>query len=291
MQPTASTSSLSDVNALTSAPPGALARWAGSVRLAFRMASFVVLTLMFWAMMELDFLVRRRTRRIDVINTWTPRWSGTLLRVFGIRVEAHGPYADAGRTYPGRDERGIGRIFVMNHRSGADIPIMLSLVAAHVISRHDVANWPLIGSGGKRIGTLFVDRKSRRSGATVLKQIADALSAGEGVAMFPEGTAHTGDEVYEFKPGAFKAALRADAEIVPLGIAYEDSVAYFAGQPFLTHMKRIASHPRVRAAVEIGSPIRVDGRSAVELKDAVRAEVETLVGRARRRIAGRAQNS
>jgi 1-acyl-sn-glycerol-3-phosphate acyltransferase len=249
------------------------------------MAAFVALTLLFWAMMEADFLIRRRTRRIDVINTWTPRWSGTLLRVFGIHVEARGPYADNGHTYPGRDERGVGRIFVMNHRSGADIPIMLSLVGAHVISRHDVANWPLIGAGGKRIGTLFVDRKSRRSGATVLKQIADALSSGEGVAMFPEGTAHTGDEVHDFKPGAFKAAVRADAEIVPLGIAYEDPVAYFAGQPFMKHMKRIGSHRRIRAAVEIGSPIRIEGCSAVELKDAVRLEVEQLVQKARRRVA------
>ena len=53
----------------------------------------------------------------------------------------------------------------------------------------------------------------------------------------------------------------------------------------MTHMKRIGSHSRVRAAVEIGSPIRVEGRSAVELKDAVRTEVDTLVGKARRRIA------
>jgi 1-acyl-sn-glycerol-3-phosphate acyltransferase len=248
------------------------------------MAAFIVITSLFWALMEIDLLVRRGTRRIDVINAWTPRWSGTLLRIFGFRLEAHGPFADQGRVYPGRDERGVGRIFVMNHRSGADIPIMLNLAAVHVISRHDVANWPFLGAGGKRIGTLFVDRKSRKSGASVLKQIAETLSAGEGVAMFPEGTAHVGDEVHEFKPGAFKAALRAEAEIVPLGIAYGDPVAYFAGQPFLTHMKRIASHPRVRVAVEIGAPIRAAGRSAVELKEAVRAEVETLVARARRRL-------
>jgi hypothetical protein len=55
----------------------------------------------------------------------------------------------------------------------------------------------------------------------------------------------------------------------------------------MTHMKRIASHPRIRARVEIGEPIRVDGRSAVELKDAVRSAVEQLVVRARHRLSAR----
>jgi 1-acyl-sn-glycerol-3-phosphate acyltransferase len=264
--------------------PGAIGRWISSARFGLRLAAFVIVTLVFWAMMEVDFIIRRKTRRIDVINTWTPRWSGTLLRVFGIRVAARGPYASEGKVYPGRDDRAIGRIFVMNHRSGADIPIILSLAAVHVISRHDVANWPLIGAGGKRIGTLFVDRTSRRSGATVLQQVADVLGAGEGVAMFPEGTAHVGDEVHDFKPGAFKAALRADCEIVPMGIAYGDPTGYYAGQPFMKHMKRIAKLQRLPVAVEIGEPIRVTGRDAIELKDEVRQRVEELVHAARSRM-------
>jgi lyso-ornithine lipid O-acyltransferase len=248
------------------------------------MVAFVIGTLSFWAAMEIDFLVRRRTRRIDIINTWTPRWSGTLLRVFGIRVKARGPYADEGKLYPGRDEHGIGRIFVMNHRSGADIPIVLTLAGVHVISRHDLARWPLIGGGAKRIGTLFVDRASRRSGATVLKQISETLEAGEGIAMFPEGTAYPGDEVREFKPGAFKAALRANAQIVPMGIAYGDATAYYTDNTFMGHMKRIAGLPRLDAAVEIGEPIVIDQDSPIELREQVRERVEQLVAKARQRV-------
>jgi 1-acyl-sn-glycerol-3-phosphate acyltransferase len=206
------------------------------------------------------------------------------MRVFGIRVYAHGPHADERKLYSGRDQHGVGRIFVMNHRSGADIPIIFTLAEAHVISRHDLAKWPLIGAGARRIGTLFVDRASRRSGATVLKQIAGALANGEGVAMFPEGTAFPGDEVREFKPGAFKAALRAGAEIVPMGIAYGDSAAYYTDKSFMGHMKRIASLPRLRAAVEMGEPIKTEGRSAIELKDAVHQQVEELVAKARQRL-------
>jgi len=275
---------MGDTETLPLAQPGVLARWLTTLRLAFRMTAFVLGTLMFWAGMEIDFLLRRKTRRIDLISKWTRRWAGGLLRVFGIRVEAYGPFADDGKLYPGRDDRGVGRIFVMNHRSGADIPVMLTAAAVRVISRHDLANWPLIGPGAKRIGTLFVDRTSRRSGATVLRQISDKLAAGEGIAMFPEGTAYPGDEVHEFKPGAFNDAHRAGAQIVPMGVVYGDPAAYYTDDSFMAHMKRIAGLRGMCVVVEIGEPLTADETSSVELKDQAREQVERLVEKARARL-------
>jgi 1-acyl-sn-glycerol-3-phosphate acyltransferase len=275
---------MGDADSLPLARAGALSRWLTTLRLTLRMIAFVLGTLLYWAGMEIDFLLRRKTRRIDLISKWTRRWAGGLLRVFGIRVEAHGPFADDGKLYPGRDDRGLGRIFVMNHRSGADIPVMLTVAAVRVISRHDLANWPLIGPGAKRIGTLFVDRTSRRSGATVLRQISDKLAAGEGIAMFPEGTAFPGDEIREFKPGAFNAAHRAGAQIVPMGVAYGDPAAYYTDDSFMAHMKRIAGLRGMRVVVEIGEPLTVDETSSVELKDQARERVEQLVAKARARL-------
>jgi 1-acyl-sn-glycerol-3-phosphate acyltransferase len=259
----------------------------GKLRMAWRLSAFVIATLALWAGMEIDFLVRRKKPRIDLINIWVPRWAGVLLWIFGIRVDARGPHVERGKLYPGRGANGVGRIFVMNHRSGVDIPVMLSQVAAHAISRHDLANWPLIGPGSRRIGTLFVDRASRRSGAEVLKQVDDALDRGEGVGMFPEGTAFAGDEVRDFKPGAFKAAQRAGAEIVPMGVAYENPDAYYRKESFLEHMKRGASFRCLRVAVEIGEPLVVGELTPVELKEQTREQVAALVAMARERIEGK----
>ena len=238
----------------------------------------------FWACMEVDFLLRRSTPRIDLISKWVPRWAKSLMWVFGIRVLARGPHVDQGQVYPGRDERGVGRIFVANHQSGVDIPVLLSVIAARAISRHDLATWPLIGAGGRRIRTLFVDRQSRRSGATVLRQIADCLAGGEGILMFPEGTSFPGIGVQEFKPGAFNAAHRASAEVVPIGVAYDHADAYFFKEPFIEHMKRIASRPRLTVAVEMGHPLQSTAESSIELKDLARARVEELVREARQRL-------
>jgi 1-acyl-sn-glycerol-3-phosphate acyltransferase len=263
-----------------------IARWLQSLRFWSRLTAFVLATVGYWGLMELDFLVRRRTPRIELVNKWVPRWAGTLLWLFGIRVEAHGPHIGQRRLYPGCDERGVGRIFVSNHRSGVDIPVVFVTVAAHVISRHDLAYWPLIGAGARRIGTLFVDRASRRSGATVLKQIARSLAAGEGIAMFPEGTAFDGDEVREFRPGAFTTAQRTAAQIVPLGMAYEDPAAYYTDDSFMDHMKRIARLRRLRVVVVAGEPLVVDDQSRIELKDHARERVQELVDQARELLGG-----
>jgi 1-acyl-sn-glycerol-3-phosphate acyltransferase len=264
-----------------------MSRLVAKLRMAWRIAAFVLATTVLWIGMEIDFLVRRKKPRIDLINIWVPRWAGALLWIFGIRVDVRGPLVERGRLFPGRGANGVGRIFVMNHRSGVDIPVMLSEVAAHAISRHDLANWPLIGPGSRRIGTLFVDRASRKSGAEVLKQVDDALDRGEGVGMFPEGTAFAGDEVREFRPGAFKAATRAGAEIVPMGIAYDNPDAYYRNESFMSHMQRSGSFRRLRVALEIGEPIVIGDLSPVELKERAHERVVELVAKARERIEGK----
>lgn len=254
------------------------------LRSVARLTAFVVVTAVYWTCFELEALVRGKRRRNEMINKWVPRWARTNLWIYGIKVDARGSYANDGRLYPACGANGVGRIFVMNHRSGLDIPILLAVAEAHVISRHDLATWPLLGSSARRVGTLFVDRESRRSGASVLKEVARVLANGEAVAMFPEGTVHAGDEVYEFRPGAFNTARRADAEIVPLGIAYDDDAAYYRKEPFMTHAKRIAGLPRLRVAIEIGAPFQVADGSQIETKENARKQVQELVDRARARL-------
>ena len=45
--------------------------------------------------------------------------------------------------------------------------------------------------------------------------------------LYPEGTTYSGDEVRPFRAGAFLAAQRTGAEIVPVGIAYEGDAASY----------------------------------------------------------------
>lgn len=252
-------------------------------RLCYRMLVFVCSTLLMWAALELEVLFLRK-QRLDAINKWVPKWARFNLGVFGVTIETKGPYLDDGHLYPSCNSEGVGRIFIGNHRSGMDIPVMFTIAETHVISRHDLASWPMLGRAAKRVGTLFVDRESKRSGASVLRAVDETLKRGEAVAMFPEGTAHDGDHVHEFRTGAFNAARRAGAEIVPVGLAYGHDHAYYGGLNFLSHMTRIAYLKEMRVAVEVGEPLTFSEGTAAENKEHARQVIQDLVTRARARL-------
>ena len=250
-------------------------------RLGVRIVGFVLITICCLTALELEALLRGKSARIRVINRWVPLWAGLNLWLYGVKVHSRGAYASEGLLFPSQSDNGTGRIFVANHRSGMDIPVLFTTAEAHVISRHDLAKWPLIGRGASRVGTLFVDRESRRSGASVLKQVDKALERGEGVAMFPEGGAISGEETKEFRSGAFNAARRAKAEIVPIGLAYDNDHAYYGDYDFMTHISRIGLLGRLNVAVEVGEPIPCGEMTGAELKEIAREKVQALMNRAR----------
>lgn len=268
-----------------------ISSWRAKLRIGWRLAALFCGTMFYWGCLTVDSWMHRRTAQIDLINKWVPRWARFLIRVFSGKVAATGPFVGSGRIYPGRDAQGVGRIFICNHRSSIDIPVMFTLAEAHAISRHDLADWAIIGRGAKRVGTLFVDRQSRRSGANVLKQVNAALASGEGVMMFPEGTSFMGDQVQPFRPGAFKAAKRAGAEIVPVGIAYDTEDVYYYNETFVSHVSRFARVPSVRVAAAVGEPISPEGLDPVQMRETAHRQVQQLVNRARQQLGGEPMQS
>lgn len=267
-------------------PPALLRRVAAGLLLPGRTAAFVGATFGMYGLLEAETALAAEPRRGEVLDAWIGRYGAAMLRLYGVSVLAGGPYVRVGLRYPGRDGTGTGRLFVMNHRSGLDIPLALAHFVATLVSRADLAGWPVIGLAARRVGTLFVDRSSQRSGASVIAAMARALQTGHGVMVFPEGTTFPGDEVRPFKAGAFLAASRTGAEVVPVGTAYAGAGAAFGDEPFLGHLKRVTSTPRTRVALQVGSPISSAGRNAQELSTLAHAAVQEQVDRARASLAG-----
>lgn len=251
----------------------------GWLRLSGRALGAVASTAGHLAAFELDAR-RQRVATTSLLPTWVPRWSRSLLQLFGVKLRVEGT-AHLSTPYPGRGPNGVGRVFVMNHRSAVDVLVLFATTEAQLVSRHDLAAWPGIGFGARRIGTMFVDRESMRSGATVLKAMTRTLEAGRGVALFPEGTAFAGDEVHPFRPGAFKAAIRTDAEIIPMGIAYADEAAYYGDETFADHVRRVGTLRHLEATLVFGAPIPPGAKKLVELREETRDAVQALVYQAR----------
>ena len=200
-------------------------------------------------------LTRDPSARDRLRDRWVRRWSDALLAPVR-RARRHA------RTDRRKGPGGRGRLIVANHRSTIDIAVLLRTFGGRMVSRADISGWPLVGAAARSVGTIFVDRASAMSGAKTIRTIRDALQAGETVCLFPEGTTFAGDEVRPFHAGAFVAALRSGAEIVPVGIAYErESGAAFVDEPFLAHLGRMSIAEPTRVVARIGEPI-VDGKGA-----------------------------
>ncbi len=244
-------------------------------RRALRTAGFAAVTAAMLPAYALRDATLTDAERGAVRDRWLRRWSTALLSLFAVHVEMEGGAPPASR----------GRLVVANHRSTIDIAILLRTFGGHMVSRGDLGTWPLLGAAARKVGTVFVDRESAVSGATAIRSIRTLLKEGHTVCIFPEGTTFADDLVHPFHSGAFVAALRTGADVIPVGIAYErGSGAAFVGETFGKHLSRMAGAEPSRVAVSVGEPIAVTpGARAGELRDRSMAAVQRLVTTARAR--------
>lgn len=154
-----------------------------------------------------------------------------------------------------------------------------------MVSRADLASWPVVGAAARAVGTVFVDRSSAKSGAATIRSIQKHLEDGQTINLFPEGTTFDGDEVRPFHGGAFVSAVRAEAEILPVGLAYpRASGAAFVNETFPAHLARMAKSGPTRMVVAVGTPfVARKSERAADVTKRARAEVQAMVTRARDR--------
>lgn len=151
-------------------------------------------------------------------------------------------------------------IVVSNHTSYAD-GVLLALVcrrlgrSARLMATAGVFRVPLLGRALRRLGFIPVVRGSDQA-ADALGPAAEALAAGEAVALFPEGrvTRHPEHWPERAKTGAVRLALRTGAPVVPVAF---DGAHRLMGRRRLVRslLRNVVLRPRVATAV--GDPIDV----------------------------------
>ncbi len=195
-----------------------------------------------------------------------------LLNVFGLDWAMHGAESESGR----------GQLVVANHRSALDIGVMLAQFGGSLLSRGDLAEWPIVGKMAQHGGTIFVDRDDRKSGVQAIRAIRSRLKAGATVIVFPEGTTYAGDEVQPFQRGTFAAAKGLDVDIVPVGLAYHCSPEW-VNRRFGEHILELAGTSNKRLVGHIGERFRA-GRDTTEMANRSRDSVQNLVRRSREKL-------
>ncbi|MDY0030277.1 MAG: lysophospholipid acyltransferase family protein [Pseudobdellovibrionaceae bacterium] len=116
-------------------------------------------------------------------------------------------------------------IYISNHLSYLDIPVIGSFLLASFIAKEDVAHWPVLGFLSKVQQTAFISRSSSHA-----KKVANALDTmlkqGKSLILFPEGTSSAGSSVLPFKSSLFSLAMPKD--MAPVAI-----------QPFVLNLTKV----------------------------------------------------
>ncbi len=134
----------------------------------------------------------------------------SLSRALGIRIVVHGAAARRRRV-----------LFVSNHVSWADVPVLGAKLRAAFVAKSEVSGWGLVGWLATLARTVYVDRERRQSIGDQRNAIGERLAAGENVILFPEGTNSDGTHVLPFKSSLFALADGIDDVLIqPVTIAY-----------------------------------------------------------------------
>jgi 1-acyl-sn-glycerol-3-phosphate acyltransferase len=167
-----------------------------------------VYTIVLGTISILSTLVDRRGRAAH----WCAQtWSWLILATTGVQVHVEGL---------DRVERGQTYVFISNHQSIYDIPVVFASLPfqLRIIAKESLGRFPFLGWHLRRAGHLLVDRR-HPDRAGILNRwrrlVADHLS----LIIFPEGTRSPDGRVGPFRGGSFLLALEAGLTIVPLSIS------------------------------------------------------------------------
>lgn len=112
-------------------------------------------------------------------------------------------------------------ILIANHPSAFEdigIPALFNVVS---LAKLQVQDWFIVGRISRAAGTLYVDRDDPASRQQAIQVMADAVNAGQNIALYPEGGCKGRRLHTEFKSGAFDVSMRTGIPILPVFLHYE----------------------------------------------------------------------
>lgn len=191
-------------------------------------------------------------------------WSRCLLTASAVRVSAsYDPALEPGRSY----------VFLANHQSLFDIPVLLTTCPGQVrmMAKRSLFLIPFFGWGLAAGGFIPIDRGDRSTARRSFASAIARLREGTSILLFPEGTRSTTDALLPFERGGLLLAIKTGLPIVPVGVR---------GTRQIQHKGNWAIRPG-KVEVRYGAPISCADygiRRKAELNAEVRRQVAILAG-------------
>jgi 1-acyl-sn-glycerol-3-phosphate acyltransferase len=137
-------------------------------------------------------------------------WSWLILATTGVDVAVEG----LGRVKPGQTY-----VFVANHQSFYDIPVLFWSLPfqLRIIAKESIGRVPMLGPHLRRTGHMLVDR-SRPDRAGIFDWANRLTANGLSLIIFPEGTRSASGLLGKFKGGSIMLAMQAGLPLVPISV-------------------------------------------------------------------------
>ncbi|SUD67562.1 phospholipid/glycerol acyltransferase [Pseudomonas putida] len=151
-------------------------------------------------------------------------------------------------------------LWVSNHVSWTDIPLLGMLLPLSFLSKAEVRHWPVAGWLAEKAGTLFI-RRGGGDSQRLREQISAQLGDARPLLIFPEGTTTDGRQLRTFHGRLLAGAIDQGVAVQPVAIEYlrngeADLVAPFIGDDDLvSHLMRLFAEPRGEVCIHLLQPI------------------------------------
>ncbi|NBO69483.1 MAG: 1-acyl-sn-glycerol-3-phosphate acyltransferase [Bacteroidetes bacterium] len=139
------------------------------------------------------------------------QWSAVLLKCAGVQVQINGMQY----LHPLQS-----RIYVVNHTSYFDIPILLASIpdTVRIMYRKNLERIPFMGWSLAASPFIGIQREKARDAMKGIEEAVKSVSIGESVVIFAEGTRSKDGRLGTFKRGAFLLASRSGKQLLPIAL-------------------------------------------------------------------------
>lgn len=215
--------------------------------------------------------VKGRKAQNPVVQRFVKQWFNRSCELVGLSVIQHG------------EPSSEPVLFVANHVSWLDIPLVASLVNPRFLSKAEIRNWPVIGWLAEQVNTLFIVRGERSASEAASAAIVDGLNAKDQILIFPEGTTTDGKVVGTLYPRLLGAAITLSAPIQPVVIHYTDSnsaaaqserVPYIGKQTLIGNLWAVLGCENLTAHVHFLPPVETDNMPRRELANILQTKMQ-----------------
>jgi len=205
-------------------------------------------------------------RKLKLMHLFTSVWASLftwLSPSWRVRVE-------------GRDKmaRGAHYVMVSNHQSMVDI-LVLFRIFAHFkwVSKSENFKIPFVGWNMRFNRYIEIDRGSVKGSGKMMQDCEKAISDGNSIMIFPEGTRSDNGELRAFKRGAFEIAMKTKTDVLPIVVE---------GSSRALPKKGVVIRGKHRIHVKILDPVRVAAHASAEaLSNHVRSLIHDELHRMR----------